>query len=131
MADRPTCGQGLAEHSSLPATLGELTTSVAGILEVHLRALDLGDEAARREHGVYLRLAEQHRQTAGELAATGRDMAGQRDLPMGAHDPTVMSSPEAVDAFERFVQAERELLALLQERLRQDEQLLAGMRQGA
>jgi hypothetical protein len=127
MADRPTCGQGLAEHSSLPATLGELTASVAGILEVHLQALDLEDERSRTERGVYLRLVEAHRQTAAALAATGRDMAGQRDLPMGAHDPTVMSSPEAVAAFERYVEAERELLALLRERLRQDEQLLAGM----
>ena len=50
--DGPTCGQGLAEHSSLPARLGELTA------------------------------------------------------------------------------AEPELLALLQERLRQDQELLAGMRQG-
>jgi hypothetical protein len=48
---------------------------------------------------------------------------------MGAHDLTVMSSPEAVEAFERFVQAERELLALLQERLRQDQEMLAGIRQ--
>ncbi|HEX8135534.1 MAG TPA: hypothetical protein VF880_19150 [Actinomycetes bacterium] len=130
MADRPTCGQGLAEHSSLPAKLGELTASVAGILEGHLRALDLGDERSSRERDVYLRLVEQHRRTAGELAATGREMAGQRDLPMGAHDLTVMLSSEAVAVFERFVQAERDLLALLQERLRQDEQLLAGMRQG-
>jgi hypothetical protein len=128
MADRPTCGQGLAEHSSLPAKLGELTASAAGILEVHLQALDPEDEAARREHGVYLRLVQQHRQTAGELAATGRDMAAQRLLPMGAHDPTVMSSPGAVAAFERFVEAERELLALLQERLPQDQKMLAGMR---
>jgi hypothetical protein len=130
MADRPTCGQGLAEHSLLPAKLGELTASVAGILEVHLRALDLGDERSRREREVYLRLVEAHRQTAAALAATGRDMAGQRDLPMGTHDLTVMSSPEAVAAFERAVEAERELLALLQQRLRQDEQMLAGMRQG-
>jgi hypothetical protein len=40
MADGPTCGQGLAAHSSLPTKFGELT--------------------------------------AAELAATGRDMAGQR-----------------------------------------------------
>ena len=39
-----------------------------------------------------------------------------------------MASPAAVDTFERFVQAERELLALLQERLRQDQEMLAGMR---
>ena len=130
MADRPTCGQGLAKHSSLPARLGELTAAVAGVLEVHVQALDLEDERSRREREVYLRLVEAHRRSAAELAATGRDMAGQRDLPMGAHDPTVMSSPEAVAAFERFMQAERELLSLLQERLRQAEQMLAGMRQG-
>jgi hypothetical protein len=130
MAEGPTCGQGLAEHSSLPAKLGELTAAVASTLEVHTQALDLGDERSRRERDVYLRLVEAHRRTAAELAATGRDMAGQRDLPMGRHDMTVMSSPEALDAFERVVTAERELLALLQERLRQDQELLAGMRQG-
>jgi hypothetical protein len=130
VAEQPTCGQGLAAHAPLPAKLGELTAAVAGILEVHSGALDLGDERSRRERDVYLRLVEQHRRTAAELAATGRDMAGQRDLPMGAHDPTVMASPGAVEAFERFVRAERELLALLQERLRPDEEMLAGMRQG-
>ena len=41
-----------------------------------------------------------------------------------------MSSPEAVEAFGRVVEAERELLELLQERLRQDQELLAGMRRG-
>jgi hypothetical protein len=130
MAEGPTCGQGLAEHSSLPAKLGELTAAVATTLEVHTRALDLEDERSRRERSVYLRLVEAHRRTAAELAATGRDMAGQRDLPMGRHDMTVMSSPEAADAFARVVTTERELLGLLQERLRQDQELLAGMRQG-
>jgi hypothetical protein len=128
VADQPTCGQGLAEHSSLPAKFGELTASVAEILEVHTGALDLEDESSRREHGVYLNLAEEHRRTAAELQATSRAMADQRDLPMGRHDPPVMASPAAVEAFERFVQAERELLALLQERLRQDQEMLAGMR---
>jgi hypothetical protein len=128
MADGPTCGQGLAAYSPLPTKLGELTDAVAGILEVHVRALDLRDERSRREHEVYLGLAERHRRTAAELATTGRELAGQRNLPMGAHDTTVMSAPEAVEAFWRFVLAERRLLALLQERLRSDEELLAGMR---
>ena len=35
MADQPTCGQGLAEHSSLPAKLGQRTASVVELLEVH------------------------------------------------------------------------------------------------
>ena len=130
MAEQPTCGKGLAAHSPLPAKLGELTEAVAGILEVHTGALDLGDERSRREQGVYLRLVEAHRRTAAELRATAAEMAAQRDLPMGAHDLSVMSSPDAVAAFERVVEAERELLALLQERLGEDQKLLAGMRRG-
>lgn len=41
-----TCGRGLAEHSPLPITLGELTDAVRVILELHTRALDLIDPAA-------------------------------------------------------------------------------------
>jgi len=40
MANPRTCGQGLAEHSPLPAKLGELTATVAEILERHMK----GDE---------------------------------------------------------------------------------------
>jgi hypothetical protein len=37
--NQPTCGQGLAEHSALPAKLGELTAAVAANLEQELLAL--------------------------------------------------------------------------------------------
>lgn len=39
-----------------------------------------------------------------------------------------MASPPAVEAFEKFVQAERELLALLQQRVPQDQRMLEQMR---
>jgi hypothetical protein len=38
-----------------------------------------------------------------------------------------MSSPAVVEAFERFVEVERELVGLLQERVQQDAKLLAEM----
>jgi hypothetical protein len=128
MAQQPTCGQGIAAHAALPAKLGELTDAVAGTLETHLEALDLNDQHARTEHGVYLRLVKEHRQAAARLRAIGADMAGQRGLPMGRHDPRALSSPDAGDAFEQVVTAEQELLALLEERLQQDRRLLAEMR---
>jgi hypothetical protein len=83
MADDPTCGQGLAEHSVLPAKLAELTAALAENLEVHVTALDRTDENAAREHGIYLELVEKHRKIAALLDATAEEMAASRDMPMG------------------------------------------------
>ena len=127
MAEQRTCGQGLAEHSVLTAKLGELTDAVASNLEVHMKALDLDDGNAKKEHGVYLKLAKEHRQVAARLQAVAAEMAGNRDLAMGRHDRTAMVSPEVLEAFERFVKAELELLALLQERVEQDQTMLLEM----
>jgi hypothetical protein len=113
METRQTCGQGLAENSVLPAKLGELTDSMAAILEIHMGALDLRDNDSRREHEAYRELARENRKTAAALQETARRMAGYRDLPMGAHDMSVMSSPRAVAAFQNFVKLEDELVALL------------------
>jgi hypothetical protein len=122
-----TCGRGLAEHSVLPAQLAEVTEAMADNLQAHLQALELDDEAARQEHAVYLRLAEEQRQAAGRLRAVAGEMAAAHDLPMGRHDAQTMASPEVADAFQRFVKAKQELGALLQRMLEQDRQLLAGM----
>lgn len=127
--DTPTCGKGLAEHSAIPAKLGELTDAVAANLELHMLVLDLTDENSRREHDAYASLAKEHRATAARLRATATEMAGYRGLPMGRHDEQAMSAPRFGEAFERLVQCERELLALLQHRVEQDEGMLAMMRE--
>lgn len=44
------------------------------------------------------------------------------------HDAKVMSDPKAVKAFEKFMNLEQELLALLQKRLEQDHKMLVQMR---
>jgi hypothetical protein len=129
MANEPTCGLGLAEHSVLPARLGELIALVSEVLELHMKALDLRDENSKREYEAYLDLARKHRKAATQLQAIARQMAGYRDLPMGRHDPEAMSAPEVVEAFERFVSAEEEALMLLQSRMQEDRQLLAEMRE--
>jgi hypothetical protein len=127
MDEQQTCGRGLAEHSALPAQLAEVTEAMASNLQVHMQALELDDEPAREEHAVYLRLAEEQRQAAARLRAVANEMAAARDLPMGRHDAQTMSSPEVGDAFQRFVKAEQELLALLQGMVEQDRRMLAEM----
>ena len=128
MSDPQTCGKGLAENSPLPGKLSELTGAMAGILETHREALEMRDASSRREDEAYRELAEAHRKISGELRETSRSMAGNRDLPTGKHNPAVMSSSKAVQAFERFVKVEGELAAMLQRRLESDRAILDQMR---
>ena len=130
MDDPPTCGQGLAYHSVLPAKLGELTASVAETLEAHMNALDLEDENSRKEYDAYRELAKAHREIARQLETTAERMAGYRDLPMGRHDLEAASSPEARRAFEKLVELEQELLTLLETRTDQHRKLLVEMGEG-
>jgi hypothetical protein len=124
----PTCGQGLAEHSVLPGKLSEVMTAMAETLEVHRTALDLSDEDTRPEDVAYRDLAKDQRAAAAQLRAIAGDMAGHVELPMGRHRIEVLTSPEAVAAFERFVASERDLLGLLQQTLARHEAMLGAMR---
>jgi hypothetical protein len=123
--EEQTCGRGLAEHSALPARMAEVTEAMAGNLQAHMQALELDDEAARQEHAVYLRLAEEQRQAAARLRAVAGEMAAARDLPMGRHDESAMTSPEVADAFKQLVEAKQDLLALLQGMAEDDRRMLA------
>jgi hypothetical protein len=128
MEDQQTCGKGLAESSALPAKVGELIGSMAEVLEIHMEALDLQDNDSRREHEAYRELVSDDRRIAAQLDETARRMAGYRDLPMGRHDMSAMSSPKAVEAFEKFVKLEEGLSAMLQKRLEAEREMLAEMR---
>jgi hypothetical protein len=127
MDDSPTCGKGLAEHAALPAKLGALTDAMAVVLETHMKALDVSDDAARREHEAYKRLAKEQHSIAAQLKATAMKMAACRSLPMGRHDERLMIGKEAVSAFKTFVGLEQELFAMLEQRLDEDRAMLALM----
>jgi hypothetical protein len=127
MDDRQTCGRGLAQHSALTASLGELVASTARVLEVHMRALDLADENSKREYDAYRELASAHRRIAIELADTAHRMAGYREMPMGKHDMAAMMSPAPRHAFAGFIKQEEALLRLLQARLAADHAMLEMM----
>ena len=127
MDEQQTCGKGLAHRSTLTAGLGEIVAATARVLEVHMKALDVTDENAKRELEAYRELASAHRRIAGELADTASRMAGYRTLPMGRHDMSVMMSAPPRHAFAGFVKQEEALLALLQEMLAQDKAMLDAM----
>lgn len=127
MDEQQTCGKGLAHRSTLTASLGELVAATARVLEVHMKALDVTDENAKREFDAYRELASAHRRIAGELADTANRMAGYRTLPMGRHDLAVMTSAPPRHAFAGFVKQEEALLALVQQMLAQDKAMLEAM----
>lgn len=111
----------------MPALLSDLMDAVGENLELHMRSL--GDDVdARREHEAYASLVKQHRQVAAALRAVGAEMASYRDLPMGAHDLTMLGSPQAAAAFEGYVGAKRRLEALLHTSGDADDEMLTMMR---
>jgi hypothetical protein len=128
MDEQPTCGQGLAKNAALPAKLSELTAAMGAVLDAHIPSLDLTDERSRKEQEVYQRLVGTFHQVAVRLEAIARQMDGSRDLPMGRHGEAAMASPSVLRSFERFVRSEQELLAILQGRLEEDQQMLGEMR---
>jgi hypothetical protein len=127
MEEPPTCGEGLASRSVVPGKLGDLLHAQARILEAHMRALDPSDTDARKELDAYAALVTAHRDVADRLSGIADQMADYRSLPVAAHDDAAMSDAEAHRAFERFVQAERELTTVLQELLHEDQSMLQQM----
>jgi uncharacterized protein YndB with AHSA1/START domain len=121
-----TCGKGLAESAALPAKLGEVIASVAENLEIHLDTLDRNDERSKHEYDAYEKLALEHREIALRLTAVADAMVGFWDLPMGHHDPAAMADPKVMQAFEKLIRLERDLVSLLERRAEDHKALLAG-----
>ena len=110
-----TCGQGLAHHAAFPAGLADVFGAIAENLETHLTALDPTDKRSRPELDAYVSLATGHREIESRLRALAVQMEGYRDLPMATHDMAVMTSSKTAEAFERLVQQEESLAALLKD----------------
>ena len=127
MAEEQTCGKGIAEHSVVPKSLGELVAATARVLEVHMKALDLTDENAKTELEAYRELAAVHRRIAAELSSLAERMASYRNLPMARHDMEAMMAPAPRHAFAGLVKQEERLVELLRSRLEQDHAMLAQM----
>jgi hypothetical protein len=126
--DEPTCGRGLAQSRAVPAGLAAVAARLAQNLEVHTRALDLGDAAAVQERSVYERIARDLRSAAADLKTAAAEMASAVDLPMGAHDLEAITTPDVLEAFESYVAAEDDLRRLLDARSVDNEAMLTAIR---
>lgn len=130
--DEPrTCGEGLAQRSKLPARLSALTSAMAEVLETHQLTLDLTDDNARAELVAYQQLAADYRRLTSELRAIADRMLGYRDLPMARHHAQAMLGPEMRGAVTTLVERERELAALLETWIREDQGMLVVSRESS
>lgn len=125
--DAPTCGIGVAQHASVPAKVAVMFEGLAETLELHRKMLMLDDPNARKEDEVYRELAVTWAQIAQQVRRVAADMAAQHDLPMGAHDEAAWGA-EHLRAFEKFVNAQSQVLTLLRRAAERDEKLLASMK---
>jgi uncharacterized protein YndB with AHSA1/START domain len=125
--DAPTCGIGIAQHAAIPAAFAEMSDGLAQTLALHRRMLRLEDDAARQEDDVYRELAEMWGRITVLVKEAAARMEAQRELPMGAHDERAWG-PEHAAAFEKFVNSQSHLLALLRIAAPRDEQMLASLR---
>jgi hypothetical protein len=124
--EHPTCGEGVAQHAAIPATIGDMFDALAETLELHRQMLRLDDANARREDEVYSDLARRWSRIAKQVQDAAAQMAAQRDLPMGAHDEGAWGDAH-LRAFAKFVTSQSHLLALLRVAAERDERMLASM----
>lgn len=123
--DQPqTCGKGLAERSAFPTRLSALTAAMADVLERHQETLDLTDDSARAEHTAYQQLASDYRNLTSQLRAIADRMVGYRDLPMARHRADAMVAPDIRDAVANLVDRERDVSAILETWIEQDDAML-------
>lgn len=125
--EAPTCGIGIAQHASIPTKIGVMVEGLGETLELHRRMLVRDDPNARKEDEVYRELAESWRQIAELVQKAAAKMAAQRELPMGAHDPTAWGD-EHLRAFEKFVRGQSQALGLLRVAAERGEKMLASMK---
>jgi hypothetical protein len=128
MSEQQTCGKGLAARSALPSRVSDLMSALAEILALHQQSIDKSDADGRGEVVTYVRLEGHFRTIASLLRSTAGEMAAARDLPMARHDVALLGGPGNREVFERFIQLETELAALLQTSIEQDRLILADMR---
>ena len=129
--DEPTCGKGIAAGAALPERLAAIMRTMADMLESHIRALDPEESNGKAEIDAYDRLVSEHRSIGDRLDALAALMRSYRGLPVAAHDMDIIMDQRSYDAFAALVVQEQELSALMQERVKEHGEMLAGDREGA
>jgi uncharacterized protein YndB with AHSA1/START domain len=128
--EAPTCGVGVAQHATIPAKIGVMFEGLAETFELHRKMLVLDDPNSRKEDEVYRELAASWKDIAQLVEKTAAHMAAQQELPMGVHDQTAWGDAH-LKAFEKFVKAQTQVLALLRVAAERDEKMFASMTEQA
>jgi hypothetical protein len=131
MNEPQTCGKGLAERSAFPERVGALTAAMVDVLETHQQTLDLADDNARVELTAYQQLAHDYRRLTSQLRATADRMLEYRDLPMARHHAHAMVAAEIRGTLANLVERERELAALLNTWIEEDQAMLVVSKQSS
>jgi uncharacterized protein YndB with AHSA1/START domain len=121
-----SCGAGLAQHAAIPAKIAPMFAALADTLETHRAMIVLDGPDARLEDDAYRTLAASYRELAAQVEKVARQMASYRDLPPCPHDEKAFGAGQ-LQAFQRFVGAQSELLELLRLAAEGDEAMLASM----
>jgi uncharacterized protein YndB with AHSA1/START domain len=125
----PSCGAGLAQHAVIPAKIAPMFAALADTLEAHRAMIVLGGPEARLEDDAYRTLAASYRELAARVGSVAEQMASHRGLPPCPHDERAFGAAQ-LEAFQRFVKAQSELLELLQIAAEHDESMLASLQPG-
>jgi uncharacterized protein YndB with AHSA1/START domain len=121
--DPETCGQGVAQHADLPAKIARVFATLAETLEGHRAMIVKGTGAAAKEDDAYRDLAKRYRELAELTSSAAAAMESYRDLPPVEHDESAYGE-EQRSAFERWVEAQSDLLATLKIAAPRDERML-------
>jgi uncharacterized protein YndB with AHSA1/START domain len=113
-AEQATCGKGLAAHAALPEQLGALLSAMGQLLENHTRSLPIENANAMLEREAYDRLIKDQHVVATSLKELAAVMRSYRGLPIAPHDASVLADQRSLHVFDSFIQAEEDVLALLQ-----------------
>jgi hypothetical protein len=128
--DEPTCGKGIAANAVLPERISAIIRGTGEVLHNHIRSLDPRENNGRIEIEAYQRLVSDHRDLADRLDALAALMRGYRNLPMAGHDMAALMDKASLDVFAHLVARERDLLALMQDRVKEHDEMLEAMRGG-
>jgi hypothetical protein len=124
-----TCGRGIAANAVLPEKLSVVLRGMADVQENHIRGLDPKEANGKTEIEAYQRLVSENRAVANRLDALASLMRGYRNLPMPSHNMDVLMDKRSSDVFAAFVAGERELLDLMQGRVKEWDGMLEAMRE--
>lgn len=112
-APKMTCGQMMAAHAPIMSKMAELAEAHVAGAEMHVKAIDKKDKAAKAEIDALTKDIKFHKDIAGKFKKAGEDMAKAKDMPACKHDEKAMADPKMMEAMMKMVKAEKELSEMM------------------